>query len=742
VVPVNWGRVPAGLRERNQWIAWGLVWDGSRWVKVPLNVAAISTQGYGKAKSNRSDTWHPIDRVRAAWGRTYGCLRPQDPDGPGFVFARDGGLLGIDVDKCRNPETGELSRVAVNIMGELPGYWEVSPSGTGIKGFFRGQLPDGWKTHKAKVGDGPEEVETYDWGRFFCVTGQRVDGATADITAASNLAAFLASYLPSRPVPQRAVTAGHVVAARTVEAKDYRREDYPRSVRLARAAGWLRRRDPAVQDAGGDDFTFETCVIVARGFDLEFEDAFPLLTPWNARCLPPWNLYGTGANSLERKLHSAIAQGTLPVGCKLTERDTPAGDAPTSRIATPAELDEFYADLAGPPVEPWEDRDSPARPAGSAGPVCGAAGCKPGCGCVSDFFSVAPSGQEEKIRRDDALPSDASAYMVVRKGGDAATQLLHELVGHMPHVEPCPRRKTVYWQGKTPQTAETLLYGYVSCGCWNCYWCRIRLRWGLKDENVPFALSHGTHRWRGTPLELNAVCKRLDRAQVKYSCCWIAMGDGERGAVFAVASESIARVPTDIPNMEAATGEQCARRLAHLIDTIPANLPAGAHRRGTRGPLEWAPELEESDTDCVTEAGGEGGSGDGEGGGDYEEVGDIADAGEVDESHFEDATQGRIPLAKIEDLHDLLCEIDCVQQSRGIPERERVNARWGLCCNSHKGGAIEQTLAFRRPDDPDLMARIEALIFGPQVAMPKGSTWARESRPAEQWQPSDDPIPW
>jgi hypothetical protein len=343
MLPVNWDVIPAALRSLPQWVAWGVFWDGKRWGKVPLDVTSVSTTGYGKAKSNKPYTWRELDRVRAAWGKTYGDvrLRLPEPDGPGFVFKDGGGMLGIDVDRCRNPQTGELSSVAVNIIGELPGYWEASPSGTGIKGFFVGQLPEGQKTHKAMVGDGPEEVEAYDKGRFFCVTGQRVDGAAADVTSCETaLPTFLATYLPTRTAPAKRATADHPVTSRAPSTVDYSRSNYSRSVRKARARGWLRARPPAVENRDGDTFTFLTCGSVLVGFDLEFDDAFELLKEWNERCQPPWNLYGTGANSLERKLRESEKWTGGARGCKLTEREV---DTPEP-LAAGTEADEDESD--------------------------------------------------------------------------------------------------------------------------------------------------------------------------------------------------------------------------------------------------------------------------------------------------------------------------------------------------------------------------------------------------------------
>ena len=61
--------------------------------------------------------------------------------GIGFIFNGDG-LIGVDIDDCRNPKTDKIAEWAQQIIDSLTSYCEVSPSGTGVKIFVRGVLPD------------------------------------------------------------------------------------------------------------------------------------------------------------------------------------------------------------------------------------------------------------------------------------------------------------------------------------------------------------------------------------------------------------------------------------------------------------------------------------------------------------------------------------------------------------------------------------------------------------------------
>jgi putative DNA primase/helicase len=93
--------------------------------------------------------------------------------GVGFVFTEDDPYAGIDLDKCRNPETGEIDQWARKIVDALDSYTEVSPSGTGLHIFVKATLP-GRNNRK-----GP--VEMYESRRYFTLTGKHLNGTPTEI---------------------------------------------------------------------------------------------------------------------------------------------------------------------------------------------------------------------------------------------------------------------------------------------------------------------------------------------------------------------------------------------------------------------------------------------------------------------------------------------------------------------------------------------------------------------------------
>ena len=99
--------------------------------------------------------------------------------GIGFVLTGDG-IVGIDLDDCRDPSNGAIKNWAKEVIDYLPTYSEVSPSGTGVKLFVRGVLPEKFNKRYVRP-DGDGEVEIYREGRYFTVTGQRVHGTPDDV---------------------------------------------------------------------------------------------------------------------------------------------------------------------------------------------------------------------------------------------------------------------------------------------------------------------------------------------------------------------------------------------------------------------------------------------------------------------------------------------------------------------------------------------------------------------------------
>lgn len=155
---VNLSAIPATLRARAQW---GL-WRVTRGTKVPY----MATQA-SEAKSNDPATWTTYARAERAY-------KPGRDAGLAYFFSPEDGLTGIDLDKCRDPETGALSDAARALLDTLDSYAEVSPSGTGVKVWVKGKVARSFRATAPAAGIA--RIEVYSDRRFFAVTGQRLDG--------------------------------------------------------------------------------------------------------------------------------------------------------------------------------------------------------------------------------------------------------------------------------------------------------------------------------------------------------------------------------------------------------------------------------------------------------------------------------------------------------------------------------------------------------------------------------------
>lgn len=154
VLPVELMKIPGVMKLQGQWVCWKLKFEDGKWKKIPVDPKT------GKfASANDPSTWGTFDQAC----KYYNRKKNKDIMGLGFVFTKDDPFTGVDLDKCRDPETGEIEPWALEIVEQLSSYTEISPSGSGLHIIVFGVLPPG----KRKVGD----VEMYDDLHYFTITG-------------------------------------------------------------------------------------------------------------------------------------------------------------------------------------------------------------------------------------------------------------------------------------------------------------------------------------------------------------------------------------------------------------------------------------------------------------------------------------------------------------------------------------------------------------------------------------------
>lgn len=158
------------LKKAPQWVCWREETVNGRPTKVPYRPLPDRLI---KAAADDSSSWGT--HSDAEWAHMMG-----DYTGVGFVFKQGGGVVGIDLDGCRNPGTGEIAPWAREIISRFDSYTEISPSETGVHIIVQGYLPTeqtGWSRYI----DAPEVVpgkkpklEIYQSGRYFTFTGKEV----------------------------------------------------------------------------------------------------------------------------------------------------------------------------------------------------------------------------------------------------------------------------------------------------------------------------------------------------------------------------------------------------------------------------------------------------------------------------------------------------------------------------------------------------------------------------------------
>lgn len=270
-------KIPAALRIKRQWVLWKMVAreDGEEKTKVPFQPNGR------KAKAGDPSTWNEFASVlRCHSGGQY--------DGIGFEFADDGNLCGIDLDGCRDPQTGRVAEWAKSIIVDLDTYAEVSPSMSGVKLFAIARLPGGSGRKKVvdaeQIGDKQPAVELYDRGRYFAVTGLKLAGCPAE---------------PQDRQPQIDKLVRELWPAVEAPAANF----YSHDAVIDRARKYLAKVPLAISKQGGHNATFHAACILVCGFGLTESEAFAVLSEWNMGCQPPWS-----ERDLRHKIAGAFKQ--------------------------------------------------------------------------------------------------------------------------------------------------------------------------------------------------------------------------------------------------------------------------------------------------------------------------------------------------------------------------------------------------------------------------------------------------
>lgn len=157
-------RIPIELKQLNHWVCWKRVKDPKhpeKPKKVPINARTGM-----EAKSDDPSTWCDFSTAAASAVEFAGI---------GFMFGGSG-YFGVDIDGIADEifsfTSGEYpdDNIVAEFTSALGSYTEISQSGGGIHMICRGKLPGEGCRH--------ENVEMYDIGRYFAMTGDIIGDLT------------------------------------------------------------------------------------------------------------------------------------------------------------------------------------------------------------------------------------------------------------------------------------------------------------------------------------------------------------------------------------------------------------------------------------------------------------------------------------------------------------------------------------------------------------------------------------
>ncbi|MBQ3887653.1 MAG: DNA primase [Clostridia bacterium] len=163
--------IPNELKSLPQWVGFlATTADNGKTTKKPVNPHTLSG-----ASSTDSTTWGTYQQAVNSVGQR--CRVGGDSGtvtGIGFVFRPP--YCGIDIDHCIDLNSGEVNQQALAIVALMDSYTELSPSGTGLHILYKGTIHDDWKRKKTSALGKGVDLEMYQQGRYFTVTGKVFNG--------------------------------------------------------------------------------------------------------------------------------------------------------------------------------------------------------------------------------------------------------------------------------------------------------------------------------------------------------------------------------------------------------------------------------------------------------------------------------------------------------------------------------------------------------------------------------------
>lgn len=156
------GHLPTEVKELKTWLVWRLVHMHGQ--KKPRKIPYY-TNGKAREGANDQDT-----EALVSFERAVACVERNGYSGIGLAMFASNGVVAVDFDECvRRTTKGRVDDDVIDpdVLRLCEGtYAEISPSGRGVRAFFRGTVPRDMKNL-----DGPLKFEVFCNSGYVTVTG-------------------------------------------------------------------------------------------------------------------------------------------------------------------------------------------------------------------------------------------------------------------------------------------------------------------------------------------------------------------------------------------------------------------------------------------------------------------------------------------------------------------------------------------------------------------------------------------
>ena len=160
---IDMNALPLEIRDSTRAVLWN--YENRNGAKKPTKTPRRISDPTAYATVTDPDTWGLF--------RDAVTIHEQG-NGAGVGVVLGDGLVGVDLDGCRDSETGVIDSWARSIVDTLDSYTEISPSGAGIHIYVKA---DGLPGTRRRHG----QFEVYTERRHFTVSAQHVDGTPTEV---------------------------------------------------------------------------------------------------------------------------------------------------------------------------------------------------------------------------------------------------------------------------------------------------------------------------------------------------------------------------------------------------------------------------------------------------------------------------------------------------------------------------------------------------------------------------------